>query len=201
MKKLFLILLVLVSATELNAQHQHDGKNEMKAQKIKGEHSLYHLEGEWSNHRDETITLEDYAGSAIIVVMFYGNCTEVCPILIRDAWRLYKQVNTEQRPSVNVLAVTFDTQNDTPERLRQYAEYEHLDIPNWHFLTSNDTKVYTLAMMLGMQYSKKSEGHFAHSNLVTILDKEGRIAKRVEGLNQPMEDGAETIESIMQNQK
>ncbi|MDZ7689625.1 MAG: SCO family protein [Balneolaceae bacterium] len=129
--------------------------------------------------------------------MFYGNCTQVCPILIQDTWRLFSMLAEADRATVHVLAITFDTENDTPEVLHEYAEYEQLNIPGWHFLSSEPANVRTLAMLLGVQYSKKSDGHFAHSNLVTVLDGQGRIAKRVEGLNQTMDEAAETIRSII----
>ncbi|NIT58793.1 MAG: redoxin domain-containing protein [Aliifodinibius sp.] len=164
---------------------------------MNSEHSLYHLDAEWTDHRGDVVRLDDFKGEPVIVVMFYGNCTDVCPILIQDTWRLYSSVDESVREHVNVLAVSFDTENDTPEVLNKYAKYEQLDIPGWHFMTADDTDIRTLAMMLGVQYSKKSDGHFAHSNLVTVLDEKGRVAQRVEGLNQPMDEAKATIESIM----
>jgi len=169
----------------------------LSAQNIDSEHSLYHLDASWTDHRGDVIKLKDVKGKPVIVVMFYGNCTDVCPILIQDAWRLYNSFEESIREDINVLAVSFDTENDTPEVLNEYAKYEQLDIPGWHFMTADDADIRTLAMMLGVQYSKKSDGHFAHSNLVTVLDKQGRIAHRVEGLNQPMDEAATTIEAII----
>lgn len=201
MKKVYLIALFLMMGTSLIAQHQHNhsSDNALSATEIDVEHSLYHLDAEWTDHRGERVELTDFTGQPVIVVMFYGNCTDVCPILIQDAWRLYSEVDESVRDDVNVLAISFDTENDTPDVLNEYAEYEQLDIPGWHFMTADDADIRTLAMMLGVQYSKKSDGHFAHSNLVTVLDKKGRIAQRVEGLNQPMDAAAETIESIISN--
>ncbi|GAA5521374.1 SCO family protein [Aliifodinibius salicampi] len=197
MKMISIILLSLFLVTSLNAQHHHAADGELGAGKISAEHSLYHLDAQWTNHRDETVKLSDFRGSPVIVVMFYGNCMEVCPILIQDAWRLYSSVDESVRGDVNVLAVSFDTENDTPEVLNNYAKYEQLDIPGWHFMISKNATVRSLAMMLGVQYSKKSDGHFAHSNLVTVLDKEGKIAIRMEGLNQPMGEAAAVINSIL----
>lgn len=199
MRSLSFILLMLTCGMSLNAQHHHSGDNTLSAGEVSSEHSLYHLDAQWTDHRGESYSLSDFSGEPVIVVMFYGNCTQVCPILIKDAWRLYSTIDKQVRDSVNVLAITFDTENDTPEVLHDYAEYEQLNIPNWHFMTSESANVRSLAMMLGVQYTKKSDGHFAHTNLVTVLDKQGRIAKRVEGLNQPMEKAAEEIEIIMTN--
>lgn len=200
MKTMTIILLVLFGVSAVNAQYHHETENNLTAKEINADHSVYHLDSEWTDHRGSTITLSDFKGKPVIVVMFYGNCTEVCPILIRDSWRLYSSLDESQQASVNVLAVSFDTINDTPDVLREYAEYEQLNIPGWHFMTSDNASVRSLAMMLGVQYSKKSDGHFAHSNLVTVLDEEGRVVKRVEGLNQPMDEAAAAIESIIKKQ-
>lgn len=94
---------------------------------------------------------------------------------------------------MNVLAVSFDPENDTPDVLKAYAEYEQLDIPGWHFVTAEPAKIRELAMLLGVQYSKKSNGHYAHSNLVTVLDGNGKIAQRVEGLGRNMAPAATWI--------
>ncbi len=199
MKNLLLIILLFFTASSLVAQHNHNhsADNTLNAKEIDSEHSVYHLDAEWTDHRGDVVRLDDFKGEPVIVVMFYGNCTDVCPILIQDTWRLYSSVDESVREHVNVLAVSFDTENDTPEVLNKYAKYEQLDIPGWHFMTADDTDIRTLAMMLGVQYSKKSDGHFAHSNLVTVLDEKGRVAQRVEGLNQPMDEAKATIESIM----
>lgn len=201
MRLLTAILFIAIFSTSLMAQHQHEADNELSAEEVKTSHSLYHLDADWTDHRGNEFSISDFEGEPVIVVMFYGNCTEVCPILIQDSWRLYSALDPSQQESVNVLAVTFDTENDTPEVLREYAEQEQLNIPGWHFMTSDDSSVRSLAMMLGVQYSQTSDGHFAHSNLITVLDKKGKIAKRVEGLNQPMEEAAAVLDSIIKNEK
>lgn len=197
MKTLLFILLIFGLTTSLHAQHHHAGNEALDAGEISSEHSLYHLDAEWTDHRGDTYSFSDFSGEPVIVVLFYGNCTQVCPMLIQDTRRLYSMLDEADRASVNVLAVTFDTENDTPEVLREYAEQEQLNILGWYFMTSGAASVRSLAMMLGVQYSKKSDGHFAHSNLVTVLDQQGRVARRVEGLNQPMDEAAETIRSII----
>ena len=179
----------------VQAQHSHQNHNAMGAKEVSSEHSVYHTQAEWTNHRNETFLLHELKGKPVIVTMFYGNCTQVCPILIRDANRVFSAVDSSIRDNVQVIAITFDTENDTPEVLNTYAEEKELNIPQWHFLTASDSAIRELAMMLGVQYSQKSDGHFAHSNLVTVLDSEGRIVHRLEGLNQPVEEAARWIEN------
>ncbi|MEX0905404.1 MAG: SCO family protein [Balneolaceae bacterium] len=193
MKTTIAILFLVLMSTATHAQHGHQNHNALKAEDVKHSHSLYHLDAEWTDHRGEKITLSRFSGEPVIVVMFYGNCTEVCPILIQDAWRLYSSVSEDVRAVVNVIAVTFDPENDTPSVLKQYAEYEQLDIPGWHFVTAEPAEIRELAMLLGVQFSQKSDRHFSHSNLVTVLDGEGKIARRVEGLGHDMKHAAEWI--------
>ena len=195
---LILTFSVLISTGVFAQQNHHEHKKEaLKAEEIHSEHSLYHLKSEFVTHRNEEIKLSQFKGEPVIIVMFYGNCTQVCPILIKDAWRLYSLLDESVQGSVNVLAVSFDTENDTPEVLMDYAKYEQLNIEGWHFVTAKDSDIRSLAMMLGVQYVKKSDGEFAHSNLVSVLDKEGNVAVRVEGLSQPMENAAQQITDMI----
>lgn len=197
----FLVTFAVILSLDGYAQHGHHvhEKEALKAGEVHADHSLYHLDSEFTDHRNESVQLSDFQGEPVIVVLFYGNCTQVCPILIQDTWRLFSSLDKLAQAKINVLAVSFDTENDTPEVLRKYAEYEQLDLPEWHFLTGKHTDIKMLATMLGVKYQQTSDGHFAHSNLVTVLDAEGKIAKRVEGLNQPMEEAATVIEAMLKN--
>lgn len=186
MKSIIITFVLLLTGTASFAQHSHQDHNKIKADEVSTDHSLHQFKTEWTSHRGDVVQLDQFSGEPVVIVMFYGNCTEVCPILIQDAWRLYDGVSEENRPRVNVLAVTFDPENDTPEVLNRYAVHEQLNIPGWHFVTAEPAKIREMAMLLGVQYSKKSDGHFAHSNLVTVLNGEGKITKRVEGLGRDM---------------
>lgn len=199
--KFQIIVIVLLTALVFvkpgNAQHAHQNHNAMEAKEINDDHSLFHLDAVWTDHRDQRIQLRDFQGQPIVITMFYGNCTQVCPILIRDANRIYNAVDATFRDQLKVLAVTFDPENDTAEVLRNYAIEKELNIPQWHFVTGSSSSIRELAMMLGVQYTQKSDGHFAHSNLVTVLDGEGNIVHRLEGLNQPVDEAAEWIEQYL----
>lgn len=201
-KMIMPIVAICLLPTLLLAQHghgDHANSNALEAKSVNMEHSLYHMDAEWVNHRNETLELADFSGKPLVVVMYYGNCVQVCPILIRDANRVFEAVDESLRDQVRVLAVTFDPENDTPERLHAYAEEKGLNIPEWHFITGERADIRELAMLLGVEYTKKGDGHFAHSNLVTVLDDAGKIVQRLEGLNQPVDEAAKTIETILNN--
>lgn len=197
----FLALMVLPLTILAQHHHGHDNSNALSAADVNTEHSLYHMKAEWISHRMDSFKLSDLKGKPVIAVMYYGNCTQVCPILIRDARRVFEEVDEELQKDVRVLAITFDPQNDTPERLRNYAEDKGLNLLEWNFVTGKNSDIRELAMLLGVEYAKKSDGHFAHSNLVTVLNGEGRIIHRMEGLNQPVEEAARLIEKDLESRR
>lgn len=193
-KAVVLLVAVLLSwpataqdATEGHAHHDHIA---MDAAPVDAEGSLYALDREWTDQAGRTLRLADLAGSPSIVVLFYGNCTTACPILLHDATRLEAALPEAVRARTNVLAVSFDTATDTPEVLAEYARTRGLDDDRWRFLHADRAQVRELAMLLGVRYRDNGDGSFSHTNLITVLDGEGRIIHRVEGLVRPMDDAA-----------
>ena len=205
---LITFIVLSVSAVTAAAQHsQGDGHDhghehdmgqmqQLESDAIKHSESLHQIPTKWVNQNSETIQIKDFAGQPLIVVMFYGKCTETCPMLIQRTWKLYSSLSEETQEKLNVLAVSFDYKNDTPEALKEYAEYEQLDLPGWHFVTADQTDIRPLATLLGVQYRERSDGHFDHSNLITVLDKNGNISRRIEGIIGDLDQDINYIETL-----
>lgn len=204
MKKMTLyFLLILISLLPELVLSQHtmsmEGENSaLSAAKTYHAESLYHMTAEWTNQDGKTIRLADYEGQPLMLVMFYGRCTGTCPVLIQRTWKLYSQLDKQVRDQVEVLAVSFDTENDTHEALKAYAKHEQLDIPGWNFVTARRSDVRELAMLTGVQYRQRNDSHYEHSNLITVLDITGRIAVRSEGVTGGLEVAAVEIQALVQ---
>ena len=208
--KAALITFIVLSASAVTATAQHsqgDGHDhghehdmgqmqELESDAIKHSESLHQIPTKWVNQNSETKQIKDFAGEPLIVVMFYGKCTETCPMLIQRTWKLYSSLSEETQGKLNVLAVSFDFKNDTPDALKEYAEYEQLDLPGWHFVTADQTDIRQLATLLGVQYRERSDGHFDHSNLITVLDKNGNISRRIEGIIGDLDQDINYIETL-----
>jgi protein SCO1 len=192
--------LVLITGlfSLLQAQHDMSMGSDMAAKPVSHSHSLHYMNAEWTDQNNTSLRIEDFAGKPLMIVMFYGKCAETCPILIQRAWSLYSSVDESMRSELNVMAVSFDYRNDTPEALKEYAEFEQLDIPGWHFVTAPHSSIRELATLLGVQYRELSDGHFAHSNLITILDQNGVIQQRIEGVTGDLTKPAAEIETLIQ---
>lgn len=193
---IILFVLVFYAPYYAFAQQEANKHKSLEAVAIQYGESLYHVQAQWTNQNNETVVLRDFAERPLIIVMFYGQCTGTCPVLIQRTWNLYRQLDQQAQEQVQVLAVSFDYRKDTPRALKKYAEMEQLDLPGWHFVTANQSSIRELAMLLGVQYRERGDGHFEHSNLITVLDGEGRIITRVSGLQNPLDTAISTIDQI-----
>lgn len=144
--------------------------------------SVFHLRDAWTDQHGRTLRFTDLAGHPTVVVMFYGNCMTACPVLLRDAERVEAALSDAERARTRFLMVTFDPDHDTPERMAAYAAAKGLDRDRWSFLTADARAVQRLAAALGVRYRADGQGGFAHTNLVTLLDPNGVVAMRREGL-------------------
>ena len=142
--------------------------------------SVYHLDATWTDQHGAHVRLADFAGQSVIGTMFYGNCTTACPLLLHRARTLQHELGVP----MPVLAVSFDPDTDTPEAMHTYAEqrgYAEGTLGAWSFLSAPPSVIRTLATMLGVQYQRRGDGHFDHSNLIAVLDAQGVVRVRTEG--------------------
>lgn len=154
--------------------------------------SIYHLDHAWRDQHGALVELADFAGGPVLVTMFYGNCQTACPLLLHKARLLQEALGAP----VPVLAVTFDPVSDTPEAMRRYAAERDFERDTWHFLMGSPTSIRMLATLLGVQYHRRGDGHFDHSNLIALLDGEGVIRLRSEGLSPDVAPLAAEIERL-----
>ena len=155
--------------------------------------SIYHLATNWTDHHGEAFALPELRGGPAVFVMFYGDCTTACPLLVKSAEDIDGALSDEQRASTSFVMVTFDTRRDTPERLAAYAAEKGLARENWHWLVGSPLQTRQLATLLGVQYRDVGNGMFAHSNIVTVVDGEGVPTARLEGLGIDLEPAVAAI--------
>ena len=71
-----------------------------------------------------------------------------------------------------------------PEALKKFASARDLDPSRWRLYHGDRAAVRELAMVLGIRYKKDARGDFDHSNVISILDREGVIRHQQVGLGQ-----------------
>lgn len=186
-------------AQEHSQHNHHDHKNHttLGAAQVSHEDSIYHLDGNWSAHTGDTLSLSKFQGKPVLISMIYGSCTTACPVLVNDARRVYQALPEAYQPHVQIVMVSFDHDRDTPAALADYADKYELGPDVWTFLQGDDANIRALATVLGVRYRKRADGDFDHSNLISVLDTHGQIVQRTEGLNRPVEDAVAALIKVI----
>lgn len=160
--------------------------------------SLYQLESKWTSDVGREIRLGVLRGKPQVVVLFFAKCEFACPILLHDMKRLEAALSEQVRDEVGFVLVTFDSENDTVAALHAYREKQQLSPKRWTLLRGEPDDVRELAALLGINYQRDARGQFAHSNLITLLNREGEIVHQVNGLNTSVEEPAKILTRLTQ---
>ncbi|MDV6315296.1 SCO family protein [Idiomarina sp. HP20-50] len=182
-----------------NMHGDHSNHTAMNAAEVSHSQSVYQVDATWNTHQNKPFKLAELEGQPVIISMIYGSCTTACPVLVHDVKRLYTNLDKDTQKQVKLVMVSFDTARDTPEALADYVAQYQLDDNSWLFLNGSDQNIRTLATVLGVRYRQRPDGDFDHSNLITILDQKGLIVERIEGLSQPMDKSAKTINKLVKH--
>ena len=143
--------------------------------------SIYQFEGEWHNQDGDTVQLSMFQGKIPVMAMAFTNCAFACPRIVEDMKNIENQSHENKKKDLAFVFISFDSENDTPTRLREYAK--EMDLSHrWVLLHGDEENVRELSMLLDVNYKKQRDGLYAHSNEIILLDKKGRIVTRTEGL-------------------
>jgi protein SCO1/2 len=141
--------------------------------------SVFNLSSKWTTQNDETIELKDLKGDVVVMVMIYTTCQAACPRLVADMRSLHGKVDDS---TVKYVLVSIDPKNDTPEKLKEFAIENQMDSEQWIFLQGTEDDVREFSNVLAVKYKQISPLDFSHSNIISVLDKEGVLYHQQEGL-------------------
>jgi len=73
-------------------------------------------------------------GKTVAVNFIFTTCTTICPPMTANFAKVQKIMQSEGRNDFELISVSVDPENDTPEKLKSYAEMFHAR-PGWTFIT------------------------------------------------------------------
>lgn len=92
---------------------------------------------------------EDLLKDKIVVLnLMYTNCQGACPVITANLARVQKILIEQGKRNVCLYSLTVKPEEDTPERLKAYAEMHNVG-PGWQFLTGKPADVELLRSKLG----------------------------------------------------
>jgi protein SCO1/2 len=132
-----------------------------------------------TDQQGQTVSLASLRGKVLAVNFIYTRCPlpDVCPRLSAGFALLQKRLQTRWGADLALLSITVDPDYDTPPVLSDYAKRWGAVAPGWRFLTGN---VAGIAGLLGEVYWT-DEGSIGHNSTTSIIDRNGKLAARVDG--------------------
>jgi protein SCO1/2 len=196
-----LLVLSLAITSCSNSIHPSNAANGTQAvsnrsEQTTPEQSIYQIEGLWSNQDNTSISLADLKGKVQVVAMIFTRCQYSCSQITAKMRAMQQQIPPDRQDDVGFVLVSFDADRDTPDKLKAFARTMNID-DRWTLLHGDEQQVRELSALLGVKYAKQPNGDFAHSNLITVLDAEGVIATKLEGLNIDPKESVQAINSLL----
>ena len=91
---------------------------------------------ELTNERGERFGSKNLEGQVWVADFVFTSCPTVCPRLTRRMFEIQHRAR-HLGDSFHLVTFTVDPENDTPERLNQYARDHHAVAARWTFLTGS----------------------------------------------------------------
>ncbi len=136
---------------------------------------------EFTNSFGQPVKLADYGGQPLLVSLIFTSCHHVCPALTRHLKTAVEAAREALgHDSFKVVTIGFDTPNDSPERMRDFARKQGIDDPGWTFLSASAETMAKLVENVGFVYFTTPRG-FDHITQVTIVDRNSVIYQQVYG--------------------
>ncbi len=145
----------------------------------------------------EPFALSDKNGEPVLLTFFFTNCPDVCPLTASQI-RQAEEMVQEKGGEFDVVIVSVDPENDTPESAREFLEnYDRGD--SWSFLTGDEATLKSVwsAYYVGVTeesandddallaaapgarafHEDHEDGHtvLLHTTPIYLIDGEGRI--------------------------
>lgn len=138
------------------------------------------------------VALHDYRGKVVLVYFGYTYCPDVCPTALAATAEGLKQLSPEELARVAVLFISVDPQRDTPERLKEYAEFFH---PAIQGLTGTPEVLAEIARRYGVIYVRQpanAAGAYAvdHSSETYVVATDGKLVGKLAHATPPAEVAA-----------
>jgi cytochrome oxidase Cu insertion factor (SCO1/SenC/PrrC family) len=121
-------------------------------------------------------------GKAVIIQSFFCSCKGACPVMVGSFAKLQEWLGDRLEKDVRLISITVDPLQDTPARLKEYADRIPAR-PGWYFLTGSKENIALALRKLG----QSTEVRENHSNVFLVGNVPTGLWKKAMGLARPEE--------------
>jgi protein SCO1/2 len=143
------------------------------------------------------VTLASLRGKTLLIDFIYTHCPGPCPVLTGRHAQIQRELAPELRARTHFVSISLDPERDTPEAMRNYARVRGADLTSWSFLTGEPERVRDVLKRYGVFAQKsKNPGEVDHVVVTLLVDGEGRVVKRLFGVEDSVADVKRALSDI-----
>ena len=125
--------------------------------------------------------LADLRGRPLVLNLVYTSCYHSCNVSTRYLARIVDIARDALgEDAFSVATIGFDSANDTPARMTEYAARQGIAERGWSFLSGDRASIDALTDELGFTYAASPKG-FDHLAQVTLIDAHGIVYRQIYG--------------------
>jgi protein SCO1/2 len=121
------------------------------------------------------VTLGDLRGKVVAVTFIYTGCPDICPLLTQKMVEVQDELGAQFGAKIAFVSITLDPERDTPEVLKDYAQFWGAKLDGWAFLTGSPKAVRDVTRDYGVFFAKKEDGSVDHTQLTSLVDTDGQM--------------------------
>jgi protein SCO1/2 len=128
-----------------------------------------------TSQEGKPVALADLRGKVVAVSFIYTECPDICPMLTQKLVQVQDELGADFGAKVAFVSISLDPEHDTPEVLKDYAQFWGAKPKGWSFLTGSAEAVRDVSRRYGVFFAKKEDGSVNHTQLTSLVDAEGQI--------------------------
>jgi protein SCO1 len=162
-----------------HAQHHHPVPSKAAWVKMRADYTLPEITLVRADGTKVSLPKELDDGKPVILDFIYTTCTAICPVMSQTFAGVQKRLG-EEREKVHMVSISIDPEQDTPQRLREYAKRYGAG-PQWQFYTG------TLEASIATQkaFDNYRGDKMNHVPVTFIRGAPGDSWERIEGFATP----------------
>lgn len=134
------------------------------------------------NQDGEIISLDRFRGKRVVLNFIFTRCpvATMCPAATARMAALQRLAEERGVTDLELISITLDPAYDTPAVLKAYAVAHGIDTAHFTFLTGPEGAIRDLLTHFRI-VAMPSESIWTHSLATSVIDRDGRLARHIEG--------------------
>ncbi len=121
------------------------------------------------------------SGHVMLFNFIFTGCDSACPVQTQVLAQVLQALPTDVRKQTRFISVSIDPGNDTPQKLKHFADRMQADLDGWQFVTGDVLQLQDIARRLHLLDEADPNTPTLHRTSLWLIDSEGRMLQRYKG--------------------